>query len=222
MLAQDQEGMLKRLYRQLKVFAVWLGASILAVPVVVMVHELGHFLPAVILGFHHVRIHYESITYANDDRFWGLIQAGAKAQAAALFPFWKVATVEIAGPLMSIAMLFVAAKYARRFWIAAVIGTVGLSHFVAPALFVWKNFRNARHGLPAMQPWGTDEFDFWMLTGVPVRTILFCELALIVLGLVLVGRAMQKGTCFAAWAAMACGMGVGFLLYLAIGPHVLP
>src|SRR5262249_40184045 len=181
MLAQDQEGIVKRRYRQLEAFAVWLGSTILAVPLTVMIHELGHFLPAVVLGIHHVRIHYESTTYANDDRFWGLIQAGAKAQATALFPFWKVATVEIAGPLMSLAMLFAGANFARRFWIAAVIGTVGLSHFVAPALFVWRNFRNARHGLPTTQPWRTDEFDFWVLTGVPVRPILFCELALIVL-----------------------------------------
>jgi hypothetical protein len=222
MLTQDQQGLVKRLYRQVKTFAVWLVASILILPVVMMLHELGHFLPAVVLGFHHVRIHYESTRYANDSLFWGLIQGGAKSQAAALFPFWKVAAVEIAGPLMSIVMLFVAATYARRFWIAAVIGIVGLFHFVAPALFVWINFRNARHGLPAMQHWGMDEFDFWILTGVPVRTILLAELALIVPGLVLVGRAIQKGTRAAAWAAMVCGMRIGIPLYFAIGPHLLP
>jgi hypothetical protein len=130
--------------------------------------------------------------------------------------------MEIAGPLMSIMILFAAAKYARRFWIAAVVGIVGLFHFVAPALFVWINFRNARHGPPVMQHWGMDEFDFWILTGVSVRNILLAELALIVLGLVLVERAMQKGTRVAAWVAMVCGMRVGVPLYFAIGPHVLP
>lgn len=102
------------------------------------------------------------------------------------------------------------------------IGTVGIFHFVAPALFVWINFRNAQRGLPAMQHWGMDEFGFWMVTGMPVSTTLFIKLALIALGLVLIGRELQKGTRIAAWAAMVCGMRMGVPLYFAIGPHLLP
>ena len=196
--------------------------SILAVPLVLMIHELGHLLTAILVGFHHIRLHYESVTYAEQGPFWGLMQSGAKAQAAVLSPFWKVAVMEIAGPLASIGMLFIAGRYARRLWVAAVIGTVAVWRFVAPALFVWVNFRLARHGMAPMQHWGMGEFDFWMVTGVSVKTTLFIELALTTVGLFLIGRALQKGTRIAARVAMGCGMLAGVPLYYAIGPHLLP
>lgn len=215
-------GIGQEMARQLKIFAVWLGVSILAVPLVLMIHELGHLLTAIALGFHHVRLHYESVSYADQDLFWRLMQSGAKAQAAALTPFWKVAVLEIAGPLVSIATLLVACRYVRRSWIAAAIGTVAIWHFVAPLLFVWVNFRLARHGVAPMQHMGMDEFDFWMVTGVSVRTTLFIELGLIMFGLVQIERAMQKGIRLAASGAMVCGMLIGVPLYYAIGPHLLP
>ena len=59
--------------------------------------ELGHLLTAITLGFHQVRLHYESVTYADQGLFWQLMQSGAQAQAEALSPFWKVAVVEITG-----------------------------------------------------------------------------------------------------------------------------
>jgi hypothetical protein len=215
-------GIGQEMARQLKIFALWLGVSILAVPLVLLIHELGHLLTAIALGFHHVRLHYESVSYADQDLFWRLIQSGAKAQAAALAPFWKVAVMEIAGPLVSIATLFVAARYVRRFWIAAVVGTVAIWRFVAPLLFVWVNFRLARHGMVPMQHIGMDEFDFWMVTGVSVRTTLCIELGLIMFGLVQIERAMQRGIRVAASGAMGCGMLIGVPLYYAIGPHLLP
>ncbi|PYV59019.1 MAG: hypothetical protein DMG98_06670 [Acidobacteria bacterium] len=96
--AQAQERA-KKSVRQLRAFIARLGAAVLAVPVVLMIHEFGHLLMAIILGFHNVRLHYESVSYADQNLFWGLIQSGAKAQAAAVSPFWKVAVMEIAGPL---------------------------------------------------------------------------------------------------------------------------
>ena len=98
----------RKMARPLTVFALWLGVSIVAVPLVLMIHELGHLLMAIAVGFHQVRLHYESVTYADQDLFWQRMQSGAKAQAEALSPFWKVAVVEIAGPLASLATLFIA------------------------------------------------------------------------------------------------------------------
>lgn len=197
-------------------------ASTLSVPLTMMIHEFGHLITALVLGFHHVRLHYESVSYADQDRFWGLIQSGAIAEAAKLTPFWKVAVMEIAGPLASIVTLFVASKFAKRYWIANVIGAVGVWRFIAPALFIWVNFRNARRGLPPMHHWGMDEFDFALLTGIPVQVTFAVELTLIVIGLVLLGRAMQRGTRLSAWAAMLCGTFVGVHYWYTFGPRILP
>jgi len=208
--------------RQAQVLFVFFLTSALSVPPTMMIHEFGHLITAIVLGFHHVRLHYESVSYADQDRFWALIQSGATAQSASLARFWKVAAMEIAGPLASIITLFVAAKFAKRYWIASVIGAVGVWRFIAPALFLWVNFRNARRGLPPMHHWGMDEFDFALLTGIPVRVTFAIELILIVIGLVLVGRAMQRGTRLSAWAAMLCGTFVGVHYWYLIGPRVLP
>jgi len=87
--------------RQAQVFLMFFLASALSVPPTMMVHEFGHLITAIVLGFHHVRLHFESVSYADQDSFWGLIQSGATAQAAKLTPFRRVAAMEIAGPLAS-------------------------------------------------------------------------------------------------------------------------
>ncbi len=208
--------------RQAQVLFMFFLASTLSVPFTIMIHEFGHLVTAIVLGFHHVRLHYESVSYADQDRFWGLIQSGATAQAAALTPFWRVAAMEIAGPLASILTLFVMTRFAKRFWIATVIGAVGVWRFIAPALFVWVNFRLARRGLPPMRHWAMDEFDFALLTGIPVGMTFVVEFALIVVGLVLLGRTMQRGTRLSAWAAMLCGTFVGVHYWYMLGPRILP
>jgi hypothetical protein len=101
-----------------------------------------------------LRLHYESVSYAGQDAFWALIQAGNPAKAAAMMPFWRVATLEIAGPLVSLTTVLVAAHYVRRCWLAAVIGTVGIFRFLAPAVFVLVNSRLTHQGLLPVPHWG--------------------------------------------------------------------
>ncbi len=92
-----------RAKRQASTFAVWFCASVLLVPFVLMIHEMGHLLIGLGLGFHHLRLHYESVSYAGQDEFWHFIQSGNRAAAAAITSFWKVAALEMAGPLVSLA-----------------------------------------------------------------------------------------------------------------------
>jgi len=54
-----------------------------------------------------------------------------------------------------------------------------------------------------------DEFDFFMVTGVAVKTTLLIELGLITFGLIRIGRTLPKRTRLAAWAAMVSGMLIG-------------
>ena len=211
----------QRARRQASTFAVWFCASVLLVPVVLMIHEMGHLLVGLTLGFQHLRVHYESVSYAGQNAFWMAIQAGNRAKAAASTPFWKVAALEIAGPLAWLATVLFAAVYVRRFWLAAVIGTVGIFRFLAPAAFVLVNYRLAHHGLPPIPHWGTDEFDFWLLTGVSVQITLLIELALIAVGLCLIERGIRRGIRLSAWAAMFGGMWAGVVLWYRFGPHLV-
>ena len=63
----------------------WIGASIVAVPLAVLLHELGHvvFYPS---GFPDVVLHYNSATYATERTFWQLISRGNFAAAASTIP----------------------------------------------------------------------------------------------------------------------------------------
>jgi len=208
--------------RQVSTILLWFTVSLFAVPLALMIHEAGHLFVGFVLGFHHLRLHYESVSYAGQDAFWQLIQAGDWAGAAVMAPFWKVALLEIAGPVASLATLLVAAVYVRRYWLAAAIGTVGIFRFLAPLAFVLVNYRLARRGLPPMQHWGMDEFDFWLLTGVSVKAILCAEIAMIVTGLVFIERGIRKGIRLSASVAMLFGMWAGVTLWYRFGPHILP
>ena len=213
---------LQRASKQARTLVAWFCASVLLLPFALMIHEMGHLLAGLALGFHHLRLHYESTSYAGQDAFWQLMQSGNPQGAAAMTPFWKVAVLEIAGPAASLGTLLAAAVYVRRYWLAAVIGTVGLFRFVAPLTFVLVNYRLARHGLPPMQHWGMDEFDFWLLTGISVKTVLWVEVGLIAVGLVFVERGITKGIRLSASLAMLCGMWVGVTLWYRFGPHLMP
>jgi hypothetical protein len=213
---------LRRSERQAKTFIVWFCASVLLLPFVLMIHETGHLLVGFGLGFRHLRLHYESVSYAGQEVFWQLMQAGNRAAAAAMTPFWKVAALEIAGPLASIATVLIAAYYVRRYWLVAVIGTVGIFRFIAPAAFLLVNHRLARQGLPPIQHWGMDEFDFWLLTGITVGSVFVVEVGLLVAGLALIASRMAHGIRLSAWLAMFLGMWAGVTLWYRFGPWLLP
>lgn len=187
-----------------------------------MIHEMGHLLVGFGLGFHQLRLHYESVSYAGQDAFWQMIQAGNWAGAAAMTPFWKVAALEIAGPLTSLATVLIAGFYVRRYWLAAVIGTIGIFRFIAPAAFLLVNHRLARQGLPPMQHWGMDEFDFWLLTGISVKSVFIVEAGVIIAGLALIEKRITKGIRLSASLATFFGMWLGVTLWYRFGPRLLP
>jgi hypothetical protein len=213
MLAQDHEGIVKRLYRQLKACRMD-GSEHLGCARRRDDSRIGAFPTSRRLG---LSPRSDPLRIDNVRKR----RSGAKAQAAALFPFWRVATVEIAGPLMSIAMLVRRDQVCPPLLDCCSNRNRGAFSFRRTGAVCVEKLSQRAARPPSHAALGDGRVRLLVLTGAPVRTMLFCELALIVLGLVLVGRAMQKETRFAAWAAMACGMGVGFLLYLAIGPHVL-
>ncbi len=70
--------------------ATWIGASVIAVPLGVLLHELGHFVAYWAFGFQGVALHYASATHSVERTFWQLVYTGKVGAAAALLPLWKV------------------------------------------------------------------------------------------------------------------------------------
>src|SRR5690349_3086721 len=78
---------------------VWIAASVVAVPLGVLLHELSHLLFNLGFGFQGVVLHYSTTTYAVEKTFWQTIYRGNLAAAAAMIPLWKVSLTTAAGIL---------------------------------------------------------------------------------------------------------------------------
>ncbi len=201
---------------------LWLAAAIAAVPVVTLLHELGHYLAAVVMGFPSVSIHYESISFAQVQAFLNLMAKGDRQAAARLYPLWQAAVVEIAGPVASIATTLVASRYAWRSRVLVVLGVAATYRIIAPFTFVLVNVLRSLKGRSMVQHLGMDEFDFWLLTGVPVGLVLALEIVLALIGVRWIWKQLPRGWRAVPFAAMLAGILIGVPLYLRIGPRLLP
>src|SRR5215510_3079466 len=94
--------------------ATWIGASIIAVPLGVLLHELGHLLVYRLFGFQGVALHYTSATHTVERTFWQLIYRGDVGAAASLSPLWKVGLATASGIAVTCVVTFVCCVVARK------------------------------------------------------------------------------------------------------------
>src|SRR5688572_8770855 len=94
--------------------ATWIGAAVIAVPLGVLLHELGHFLAYWAFGFPGVALHYSSATHSVERAFWQLVYRGNVEAAASLLPLWKVGLATAAGLIATCAVTFLCCLIAAR------------------------------------------------------------------------------------------------------------
>lgn len=206
--------------------ARWFFASaltaVVAVPVVTLLHEFGHFLAATLFGFRDVAIHFESVSYFGNQSFWTMIMAGDRLHAAAVYPLWKIALLEAAGPAMSLAITLLCAIFARKFRQLAVVALVANLRLIAPLAFLaitWLRTHLGRSG--ATRP-GMDEFNFWLLTNVPVVVSFVVEFTIAAAGAALAMRSVPQGRRLWSLAGALSGVCLGVPCYFALGRWLLP
>ena len=142
----------------------WIVAAIIAIPVAVLAHELGHFFVYRAFGLPGATLHYESSTYDLEDRFWSLYRSGRLHAAAEVAAPWKVGTATAAGLVVTYVMTIagcIAATATRTLQPVAVTVTLAA------------NLRAIPIAVSVIRTWGsgnirgTDEAHVAELTGIP-------------------------------------------------------
>lgn len=203
-----------------RVAATWIGASVIAVPLAVLLHELGHLLAYLAFGFQGVALHYSSSTYSVERLFWQQIYRGNLAAAAALTPLWKVAVATAAGLLVTYIVTFVCCLFAARKSPHPFVVALGI---FAPVRFL--------SGIPAIpgslsgQPVraGTDEAHLALLTGIPVFLLIVVGLLFLALAWISLIRSIPKDQRWVSFGSLVSGLVLGVFLYFwCIGGLLLP
>ena len=198
----------------------WMGASVIAVPLGVLLHELGHFLAYRAFGFQGVVLHFSSATHTVENTLWQQIYRGNLAAAASLIPLWKVGLATAAGILVTIVVTVVCCVFAARKDAHPLAIALGI---FAPLRFLSgiSTIPVALSGRPVRA--GTDEAHLAVLTGIPLIVLVFAGLLFLVLAWIWMVRAIPKDHRWVSLGSLVAGLALGILLYFRVlGPWMLP
>lgn len=200
--------------------ATWIGAAVVAVPLGVLLHELGHFLAYWAFGFKGVALHYSSATHTVERTFWQLVYSGKVGAAASLLPLWKVGLATTAGIvftyLVTIACCIFAARKSPHPLVIA-LGVFAPVRFLSglPTIFAALSGKRITAG--------TDEAHLAALTGIPLLLLNVTGLLVMVLAWVWLVRRIPKEHRWVSFGSLLSGLALGiFLYFFLLGPRLLP
>ena len=203
-----------------RIAATWIGAAVVAVPLGVLLHELGHFLAYWIFGFQGVALHYASATHSVERTFWQLVYSGRVERAASLLPLWKVGLATTAGLVFTYVVTIACCIFAAKKSPHPLVIALGV---FAPVRFL--------SGLPTIMAilagkpvgTGTDEAHLAALTGIPLLLLNVTGLLVLVLAWIWMLRKIPKDHRWISLASLVSGLALGiFVYFFVLGPRLLP
>jgi hypothetical protein len=200
--------------------STWIGASVIAVPLGVLLHELGHLLAYLAFGFQGAVLHFNSATHALENTLWQQIYRGNFAAAASMMPLWKVGVATAAGILVTCAVTVVCCVFAAMKGAHPLVVALGI---FAPLRFLSgvSTIPVALSGRPVRA--GTDEAHLAVVTGIPLIVLVFAGLLFLVLAWIWLGRSIPKDHRWVSLAGLVSGLALGIFLYFRVtGPWLLP
>ena len=193
----------------------WLATAALTAILGVVLHELGHFLMALLMGFDGLSFHYEWVSYANEDLITGRIMAGDLAGAVGFYPLWQIVLVSAAGPLTTLVL--------QAGGLLALLRRPG-PFFASLALTA--NLRAIPLLISTLlQPGftGADEDLIGHVLGLPPALLALPGALLFVGGSWVILRRLPKGGRLIPAVMMILGAFAGLIVYLGfLGPSLLP
>lgn len=199
-----------------KALPIWFATGFASVPVAILLHELGHYTTGRLLGWRDLAFHYARVNLASG----GPIVAGATHAP------WMVALGYVAGPAVSLALIFVAALLVGGSGRHPMPAGLGLSSTVR---FLWP----LATGIVVVLRWivsnhapfhpDLDEFNFAANSGMPPWLCLFSSFFAAAIALFWMTRRLWHRELASPLVSLALGVAVGFAFYLGLlGPRVLP
>lgn len=200
--------------------ATWIGAAVIAVPLGVLLHELGHFLAYWAFGFQGVALHYSSATHSVERTFWQLVYRGNIDRAAALLPLWKVGLSTAAAIVITYVVTIACCIFAARKSPHPLVIALGV---FAPVRFL--------SGLPTILAVlsgksvraHTDEAHLAALSGIPVLLLNLTGLLVLLLAWIWMVRRIPKDHWWISLGSLVSGLALGIFVYFwLLGPRLLP
>lgn len=178
-------------------------APVLAVPVTILLHELGHLFAARFFRFEDVRLHPFYTDYVVHD-----------------YPNHERLIVTTAGIVMTTLTAIVAAHMVQRTrhpsWIGILLAAPLRGWYWVPGSIVMLR------GLG--QPKGGDEFEMATRSGLPIQLFIVFNLGLCLASVALTHRALRtlgRSRLLVHWVALILGILVGVFAYANLAPLVL-
>jgi hypothetical protein len=199
-----------------KALPIWFAAGFASVPVAVLLHELGHYTTARLLGWRDLALHCSRVNLAS---------RGPIVSSATHAP-WKVALVYVAGPAVSLALIFVAALLVggpgRHAMPAALVLSSAVRFLWPLATGIVLVLRRIVSNHAPFHP-DLDEFNFAANSGIPPGLCLFFSFFAAAIGLFWMARCLWHRELTSSLVSLALGVAAGFAFYLGfLGPRVLP
>jgi hypothetical protein len=193
----------------------WVAAGLLAVPLGCLLHELGHYLVALVFGFQGATLHYFSANYAMEETILNFMAKGDRAGVSAIYPLWQIALNAIAGPavgyfLILPACLLVVKIKPSSFFIS--LGTMPLIRAIPETLVALLS--------PQMLD---DENTAAFALGLPPTIFQVIGFLISLAAAIWLARQIPKAQRRLALISMSFGIIAGLIVYLAfLGPWLLP
>ena len=198
----------------------WGISGLLAPPLAVLPHELGHHLVHLELGLPDAALHYSSASWTGSGVFWDAIRQGNHAAAAAIAPVSGVATSYAMGLaatyLVVLACCWLCTKW-RPHPLLVAVGYLSNLRIVGPGSVV----------VLQMLGFGVrstcDECQLSVLTGVPLGILVLLGLVSLVGAGIWLTRYFPRANRRIAAASLVLGLAIGMAVYrLFLGPLLLP
>ena len=187
---------------------VWFGAALLAAPLAIVLHELGHFTLAKAFGFPNVSFHFSSVSDGAD---------------AAGYPLWQQGLKALAGPAVTLALVLGFTAAARRYGPGPL--TVGPAFAAGVRAFILGGaYLLVRVLHPERVAQGNfDELNAARRLGLSADLVMAVSVLTIVAAWIYLVRLLPKAIRLRALGVTAAGTVVGVVLWVSvIGPIVLP
>jgi hypothetical protein len=189
-------------------FLLWSAWPLLLAPLTILLHELGHFLTAMALGFEEAQLHFSHVEFD---------EAGGRSPA-------QVGLVGLAGPLVTAAQILAAMAFHRlrpeSRWPYA-LAVAAASRFVVGVPYTIIGLIVRARG-ERLQPPAFDEFRAGEALGWSGDLLLGLSSLMVLVTLVWLARALPRGERSAAWPGLLLGTIGGWALWFSAGPLILP
>jgi hypothetical protein len=177
-------------------------------PLTIFVHELGHYLAALSLGFDDPRLHFSHVDTGD---------AGGR-------PRWQVGLVGLAGPAVTAALIPLAILCGRSRpkarWPFA-LAAAAASRFLVGVPYTLVSLVVRARGAQ-LDPPAFDEFRAAEALGWSGDMLLGLSSLLFFAALFWLARGLPRGERSAAWVGLSLGTIAGWVLWFGIGPMILP